>query len=501
MYTPSGDLSEQSASTLIYSLGRMRAQWHGCTAEPGSALSRRACARLSTIAERNLCSMTEQGVCNTLLGLARMGASWRRLQPRLRYSASLSLHGVMATIESQGVSNALWSLAAMGVDWHEDLNAHHALSQALSSRLSALGNPLGAQALATSMHSLAKMGASYSALDEGIRAAFASSMIAEGASMSALEVSTVLYGLGRMSADMKSLPPGVQDAVLAMTERTCRGMNEQELGHTIWSLVGQMGVGYSGLPPLLQEGLRAAIAHSTLTKASVVAVLQGLAKARDTAWREVPPDVRQRVLLSVIAIAAAESEAASDSGDRALFSSITLLMFGKLGVDWASNDLCVDTPDPLAHPCARSCMLALFSAFVQQLRDGGEPLRSARPGRVVSNVFSGFALTASSWPTLDPRAQQLLCECVTSARVLAALNCNELATALWSLGRLGFVLPSLPEEQQQPLLLRLERTLPEMSAYEVTWTLWSLGQLLLPYNSAPASLRRALADALSRQVT
>jgi hypothetical protein len=209
---------------------------------------------------------------------------------------------------------------------------------------------------------------------------------------------------------------------------------------------------------------------------------------------------------------AAASGSKERRGDRVLFCSIVLLMFGKLGVRWSSADLLLQAaPSASSETDAaiifdsspldiRTAMLDLFEDFASDLQGGGEPLEGARPGRVVSNFFTGFVMVAGSWDELEPRVQSLLRSCAASSRVLAALNCNELATTLWSMGRLGFVLSSLQPGQWQALMQRLETELPRMTAYEVTWTLWSLGQLSLPYVAVSEPLRAAVVSALSKQV-
>jgi hypothetical protein len=58
--------------------------------------------------------------------------------------------------------------------------------------------------------------------------------------MRPIETANIIYGLGKMNCLFTSLPIKSQNSLIYGVINTCDAMDEQELGNTVWGLIGHM---------------------------------------------------------------------------------------------------------------------------------------------------------------------------------------------------------------------------------------------------------------------
>ena len=129
-------MQPQALANTMHGLGRLGAAWKELLASeaalqgPASAGAPRRQDPLSlksvpvslplcSIVAQRLDCMTEQGLSNTIYGLAQMGARWLDLPAQLQASieASIRLESRLRDLTPLGTSNTLYALALLGVDW------------------------------------------------------------------------------------------------------------------------------------------------------------------------------------------------------------------------------------------------------------------------------------------------------------------------------------------------------------------------------------------------
>ena len=491
---------------------------------------------------RRVAAMSEQGVANTWLGLAKMGARWADLRPQTRQALLASVAAVGPTLTQEGLSHALWAAAVMGAplaltapaaasqqgDSSDSSDGRHAASAALALALQRLaGASLTAQSVSSILYALAlahtngapHCGCAYADLSPPVAAALERQCGHAAAAMSARDVSLTLYALGKLGTRLTSMPAGTRRALLAAAARHCIGppgaVNEQNFGQLVWGLGRVEAGGGSGgalrgpLGAIVCSAVERQCARRVLTRQSLTAVLKGLhslmllppgrdgdvaggGDGDDVVWGTAtdadPPAVAERLwgqlppsLRGPLVAAAEDVLAGAGPQDAAAAAGVGPLLhwLGRLQVSYVR-----DVPASLRRRVATALLLT--------------PSTDA-PAAVLA--VNGVAVMGGTWALLAADEQAALAKAAERAVAGAdALEPSEAASLCWSLARIGF-----PAAQTDAgaglgaaLAALLERHVAAMTSYELAWTLWALGKLGWTWAYVVASPSAALGPRLLR---
>jgi hypothetical protein len=502
---------------------------------------------LLTKATAALPFMSEQGVSNTLSGLANMKALWLLLPPVTRGALQDTLLRCGAEMPGQAVSSSLWALGSMGAQLARSpssepdggaspielsLPVTSLLLDALA-RLADAGR-LTPQSLALSLYALSllsePMGANVSiravvsaepAQEEGGGGAYNMSLPSDAAliamcrafpaavpHMSAREVATVVYALGRLSKGAGGLPSGaftfaLQSTMLRAVERTAADMTAQDVGSVVWGLCGQLGMIFSRLPRRTQQALTNAMTSPStrLRKKQLSAILLGLSRhstgSGGTRWRALPA-VLQNTLAEALERTVSVSSATATCGNAfraCVFAGNVFYALGCLETQWTSlsnfsfpQNLLGTLPLP---PHDESL------AEDPRLRN---PVRPELCGQPVSFVLNGLS-RMGFWDVACDGDRRVLLEALRATVPHMSAAC--VANSLWSLGRMGVPLRMDQGEAEHKLAAELGATtaalsaaltkaIPRMTGFECAWSLWALARCGIAFEALPSELSQLL---------
>lgn len=459
---------------------------------PGSLSSHQLSAPLSSgLLQRLVLAiphMNEQGVSNSISGLANLGVSWARLPIVVQGGLFSSLERTARAMPPQAVSTSLWALGTMGLTI-SSLTSQPVATAAVNALMgaaqdSAMKGSISAQSIAVTLYAFALLtedGVGKSAFrasrsnDSSVRtkslrllsrvstnsepsyskplpdspqiplapvvASMCASFGSVASDMHARELAVTLYSLGRLAHNGR-LPLGVinatvKSAIYRSIDRTFMEMTAQDLGNTIWGLCGQLGIAFVRLPPQTQAALTSAITNSNmiLQKKALAAVLTGLSRrvAPGANWKRLDPALRAKLLSSLERVVTLPRQPSHNPQRVCIFTGNVLYALGRLEASWGQTDM-LDA----------SFRLKLLACLPQTNLEYGETTASthifkqslsARDcGQPVSFALNGLA-RMGFWEGANAQEKELLLGTIRAS--VPYMTDRQVANTFWSLGRMG----------------------------------------------------------------
>lgn len=434
-----------------------------------------------------------------------MGAQWGTLDGKLRSSLTEAVVSRSPLLTQQGLSNTLWALQEMGlvlyphpaVDSNRNKNKINAkvmesnrMRGSLTSATLRLANVLSAQSYSTIVYSMAMMGCQYTALEQRSWTALESALARVGPAMGPKEISLALYGLGKMNLHLRSVSVDTRSILLTAITDHCSGMDEQELGNTVWAL---SQVGHS----VTEESVRALLCRvvemqEDLQWQSLLAILQGIGSthrsqvgAADSAdadaehltkertrthWSGLPTTLQDALLATLTRLLAQSGTTVCNSR----IAGTALYWLGRLQTSYFG--LSVSLRAQLISHVSSPSSLSMKSTmrYNMNMEQNGRVISGmgSSAGHPVVLAMNGIASMGATWSLLEAGDRELLERAVacclnpqhsdtrsTTALPLplqgdaegegevrtsgAVLSPGDVSSLLWSLGRMGLQIGSV----------------------------------------------------------
>jgi len=503
--------------------------------------------------------MSEQGVSNTLSGLANMKAPWLLLPPATRGALQETLLRCGAEMPGQAVSSSLWALGSMGAQLGPSSGADQGASPielsppVTSLLLDALGRladsgKLTPQSLALSLYALSLLseptavqvsaraavsaepsptqedggGGAHDTLlpSDAALTAMCRAFPAAAPYMSAREVATVVYALGRLSKGAGGLPLGaftfaLQSTMLRAVERTAAEMTAQDVGSVVWGLCGQLGMIFSRLPRRTQQALTIAMTGPSmrLRKKQLSAILLGLSRhstgSGGTRWRTLPV-ILQVTLAKALERAVSVSSATAPGGNAfraCVFAGNVFYALGCLETQWtALSDF--SFPQSLLGTLPLSPHGESLAEEPRRPTGWRNPVQPEVCGQPVSFVLNGLS-RMGFWDVASDVDRRVLLGALRATVPHMSAAC--VANSLWSLGRMGVPL-GLDQGKADHILAAelgattaelsaaLTKAMPRMTGFECAWSLWALARCGIAFEALPPELAQLLVDTTTHLV-
>jgi len=388
-------MDSRAVSNIVWSLGQMNAQWNpiGIDHIEARSISDNLRTHLLKAIDRTVEKMTEQGLANTLLGLAKMNVQWMQLPVDTRNVIFKAIVQLSNRFNQQGVSNVYWALSALGVSWDSFTDNPVVLTKLCDAAVR-VHKEMESQTVATCYYAIARMNAKYTDIPSRLKEALESAFIHCTSSLAEFQVSSTVYGLGKLGANFYELPKHFQVAIASTVTTHITNMDEQEVGNTLWGL-GQLGIGYSAMSKMLQDNIVEAVTmnKNRLRKQALIAILHGLGKNGDVVWQLLPKQLTQTLLQSAARVCNIQSNEVYK--DIRLIGNL-LQMLGKLQIDWNSKDFEMSYDPVLSVSSAKAFNKELLKCFDQSFSNNKE-----EAGRALANSLSGIAMMQADWGRLD----------------------------------------------------------------------------------------------------
>ena len=416
----------------------------------------------------------------------KMNATWTALDESTRAVLHSAIVSKSVILTQQGLSNCIWAVQALGLsiyDAREDDIMAVGIRNSFSIATVRVTSNFTAQGVATTLYSMGKMGCVYSTIPIQTRMSLESAFIREGSFVGAKEVSMALYGLAKMDASWSIFPNNFRLLIISAVTKSCRSMDEQQLGNTVWALC-QLGYGIKGQ---LGKALFAAIVmkQNELKKQSLLAIFQGLALQalmtkedsyeynenfetipnQEALWKDLPPALKDALLASLKRLL---EEPASMSGLRdsvisyePKLAGTVLYWLGRLRA-W-HGDLPLHTLSRLLTHINVAAIDLLSEENTQSLdNETGEKQNLWGTWNSIVLGVNGIANMGVTWDYMDNKDRDMLYSTVTNtlSRHVQALtqikeqgeenspNCllssAGISSLLWSFGRMGLKFRSFP---------------------------------------------------------
>ena len=423
-----------------------------------------------------------------------MRAQWSALDVKLRSSLSEAVVSRSPQLTQQGLSNTLWALQEMGVVLYpasvpvsvegrsriKDTESSR-MRESLSSATLRLAHVLSAQSYSTIVYSMAMMGCQYTALEHSSRTALESACSRVGPAMGPKEISLALYGLGKMNMLLRSVSSSTRSTLLTAVAEHCSGMDEQELGNTVWALshVGHSVTEESGRVLLS----RVVEMQQDLQWQSLLAILQGIgstyigpADAADadaddptrertrTRWSELSVSLQDALLCTLTRLLGQDGTNVCKSK----MAGTALYWLGRLQTSYFG--LSVSLRSQLIAQVSSPNSLTAKSTVRDKVEQSGRAGTGSGAGHPVVLAMNGIASMGATWGLLEAEDRELLESAVacclslqrqytgtaTAVRVSASASVGgrgngaaavlapgDVSSLLWSLGRMGLQIGSL----------------------------------------------------------
>jgi hypothetical protein len=421
-----------------------------------------------------------------------MRAQWSTLDVKLRSSLSEAVVSRSPQLTQQGLSNTLWALQEMGVVLYPasvpvSVEGRSRIKDTESSRMREslslatlrLAHVLSAQSYSTIVYSMAMMGCQYTALEHSSRTSLESACSRVGPAMGPKEISLALYGLGKMNMLLRSVSSSTRSTLLTAVAEHCSGMDEQELGNTVWALshVGHSVTEESGRVLLS----RVVEMQQDLQWQSLLAILQGIgstyigpADAADadaddlnrertrTRWSELSVSLQDALLGTLTRLLGQDGTNICKSK----MAGTALYWLGRLQTSYFG--LSVSLRSQLIAQVSSPNSLTAKSTVRDKVEQNGRAGTGSGAGHPVVLAMNGIASMGATWGLLEAEDRELLESAVacclslqqqdtgTAAAVRASASAGErgdgaaavlapedVSSLLWSLGRMGLQIGSL----------------------------------------------------------
>ncbi len=494
------NMPDYSIANIVWSFGQLNALW-SVNHKPriNGYLSTDICIKLANAVQFKCSYMNEQGLSNTLLGLAKMEAKWSYFTLPLKKNIFSSIVALAETMKAQGISNTLWALSSLGVSWN-DINQFSNISKEFAKTIIKLKNDFNEQSIATCLHALSRMDVQYNQLSEDLKVTL-EEICGNCTKMKPIETANILYGLGKMNCMFSSLPVKTQNALITGVINTCDAMDEQELGNTVWGLMGQMGLKYSTMQTELRDKLIDAMVskRNVLRKQGLIAILQGLYKNKDITWLSLPTKLQYTILSAIRLVLKKESNNSHLENQKLI--GILLQSLGKLQIEWHGKFLHINEefmPDETStiNADVKNCLS--FSVY-NSLNISSDTVINSDIGHNVASILSGLAYMSTLWRFLDENEKSLII--VNLMKCFPYMNTNDIASTLWCLSRMGFSFDYFTTSQLSTINDILAKKLLSMTPYEVVWSIWSLSQLNNSFETLTSEVKTSIHVAVKNSIT
>jgi hypothetical protein len=352
------------------------------------------------------------------------------------------------------------------------------MRESLTSATLRLARVLSAQSYSTIVYSMAMMGCQYSALENSSRTALESACSRVGPAMGPKEISLALYGLGKMNMLLRSVSSSTRSTLLTAVAEHCSGMDEQELGNTVWAL---SHVGHS----VTEEPGRVLLSRvvemqQDLQWQSLLAILQGIgsthrgpadaadADANDltrertrTRWSELSVSLQDALLATLTRLLGQDGTNVCNSK----MAGTALYWLGRLQTSYFG--LSVSLRSQLITQVSSPNSLTVKSTVRDKVEQNGRAGTGSSAGHPVVLAMNGIASMGATWGLLEAEDRELLESAVacclslqqqdtgSTAAVRASASAGgrgsaaavvapgDVSSLLWSLGRMGLQIGSL----------------------------------------------------------
>lgn len=488
-------------SSLMWSLGQLEMMWHrtafteGVETHEGEsdyhllysrrrALSKHSIELLSSALEENAMLMNEQGIFSTLSGFAKMGAEWQHLGKPLTNALTASLRANSPYMRTKAVCHTLWALGCVGVKWNN--LAEMGLQEPLVNATIRVSAKLNTQGVSIALYSLAALECKYDSLPFTLKVAIQGAIMRNSGKASGREVAIMLYSLGRMDANINTnFSKKARRNMLDSMERTVESMDEQNLGNAIWGLFGKMHEIYSKISPEFRRKVASAIVgkRESLNKKSLMSILHGFSRPGAEHWENLDTPVQICLLYTTERIF---MKSEGQNYDLHLLAGNVLYAFGRLGLGWERSVLAPpsseddDTADVSKNDEVRMSEslqnLLLENLIRREARTG--PFIEVERSRAISFGLNGLA-QMTTWQSMTEPQRRLVSRAVHMA--VPTLLPVDIANVMWSLGRLGVPITSIPTQTLGMLLQAVRDTATGMKPFELVWTLWALNRMQVTF--------------------
>lgn len=493
------NMPDYSVANIVWSLGQLNALWSvDHKSRINGHLSADICIKVTNAVQCKCSFMNEQGLSNTLLGLAKMEAKWSYFTLPLKKNIFSAIVALAETMKAQGISNTLWALSSLGVSWN-DINQFSNISKEFAKTIIKLKNDFNGQSIATCLHALSRMDVQYNQLNEELKVTL-EEICGNCTKMRPIETANILYGLGKMNCVFSSLPVKTQNTLIAGVINTCDDMDEQELGNTVWGLMGQMGLKYSTMQIDLRDKLIDSIVskRNVLRKQGLIAILQGLYKNKDITWVLLPTKLRFTILSAICLVLKKESNNSHIENQKLV--GILLQSLGKLQIEWHGKFFETDegllTETSTINTDVKNC---LSHSVYNSLNVSSQCVINSDIGHNVASILSGLACMSMLWRFLDDYEKSLIV--VNFVKCFPYMNTNDIASTLWCLSRMGFSFDYLTTSQLSTINDILAKKILDMTPYEVVWSVWSLSQLNNSFETLTSEVKASIQVAVKNSIT
>ena len=431
--------------------------------------------------------MNEQGVSNSISGLANLGVSWARLPIVVQGVLFSSLERTARAMPPQAVSTSLWALGAMGLKV-TSLTSQTVGTAAVNALMGAaqdcaMKRSISAQSIAVTLYAFAlltedgvgKSAFSASRSNESlvrtkplrlsrvssssepsygkpfpdspqiplspVVASMCASFGSVASDMHARELAVTLYSLGRLAHNGR-LPLGVvnatvKSAIYRSIDRTFMEMTAQDLGNTIWGLCGQLGIAFVRLPPLTQAALTSAITNPNLIlqKKALAAIFTGLSRrvAPGANWKRLDPALRAKLLSSLERVVTLPRHPSQNPLRACIFTGNVLYALGRLEASWGQTDMLNASFRSRLLACLPQTNLE-FGETNASTHTLNQSLSARDCGQPVSFALNGLARMCF-WEGATSQEKELLLGTIRVS--VPYMTDRQVANTFWSLGRMG----------------------------------------------------------------
>jgi hypothetical protein len=505
-------------------------------------------------------------------------------------------------MNSQSFSNCLWSLSVLEFNWYLSFHSsqnkkYKELFELIKNKISVLSSTMCFKSISSIYYSLSKLSnLDYNTLDSSIKNSLQTSFVknsefsqTSNLKINASEIAIIVYSLGKLNAKFSSLSYDIisnneansnfddnvefdtqkkieskkksmnefQFYLLNNIEKNLFFMNEQELGNTIWGLLGQMEFNFKQLPLKFRNVMIDAVIkkQNYLKKQALVSILQSLYSNDDknnfnsVSWKDLPTRLQASLLSSCQQLFSKEQGSFLNqknnhelkykniSRDSKLAANI-LFSLGRLKLRWHSDQFSNDF---------KTLLLSQLPT-VNSSVNGEEGVN----GQATALAFNGIARMDLKWQELESNSKDALenailasCDYMTAGeiasvfwslakmnvsmafdahtnisfsnsnaastitglnrltvnqlfqafvRVASQMNPREFAWLLWSLAKLDLKFFDFELPMQNKIILLTGEVVSEMTSKDLCLILWSLSSISAPINDFPLSLRTAVIE-------
>lgn len=442
-----------------------------------------------------------QALANVWWGLVIMRYPWQQQRPSTLFHIS-SAATATDNVPSEDASAAAAAAAAV----------NDPTARALLAAVSRMRTSLPLRSISQIFYALARMNCQYALLLPVLRLTLEAALVGVRDPIGGTELATLLYSLGQMKCRFNSLPTPARRNIFRSVAVNLEHMTEQEVGNSVWGLLGQMGVDYSTLPREVRQQLRLTIVEKQhqLRPQALVAIMTSLGRSRDTVhWQELESDLRSALLAACVRCVQQqqwlqEQQLNAGTLNHGLLAGNILLALGYLRASLRDEVIEMLVLQHLLQPLESEPSSRAVYAAVNGLARMAAATRLDQPpsnSRTMNSAGGGkTADVGERWHTLHPRIQSALRNALRSS--VLDMKSSDLASTMWALALLRFSADENTGGDDADIILSvmmaLEEGVKRMNGHELAWTLWSLGRMCIIYPLWQKSLQAIVIERCSQ---